>query len=202
MNIVIVMVAIGGVAAAAFATYVWYVNNVEQPDYLRVVSDGDYEVRDYPALVVAEVTSQGDRKSAVNRGFAPLASYIFAERRAGEKIAMTAPVTQTAAEAADGIWTIRFILPSKYTLETLPTPAGSGVRLAILPAQRRAAIRFSGLATDTLIGLKQASLHRWMIERGFAPTGSPVYAYYNAPFTPAFLRRNEVMFDLERRDGQ
>lgn len=209
MYIVVLIAALGGLSMAAFGAYVWYVNNVEQPDYTSVVLDGDFEVRDYPALVVAEVTRRGDRWTAVNRGFRPLAAYIFAKERAGDRIAMTAPVTQhrrdpiammapvtqSPAEAGDS-WVVRFIMPSGYTLETLPRPAGSDIRLAPVAAQRRAAIRFSGVASDELLAEKEAALREWMKERALEPLGAPTYAYYNDPFTPGFLRRNEVMFDV------
>ncbi len=170
--------------------------NVEQPPYTSVALDGDFELRDYPTLTVAEVTTQGSRGEAVRSGFRPLAGYIFAKERAGEKIAMTAPVTQTAD--ADGTWVVRFIMPSGYTLETLPRPAGSTVRLETLPPRRMAAVKFSGVADDALIAQQEARLVAWMGSRELAPTDTPTYAYYNDPFTPGFLRRNEVMVPVGR----
>lgn len=209
MILVTCVVALGGLAVAAFGVHVWYVNNVGQPEYTSLVSDDDIELRDYPALIVAEVTRKGDRWSAVNRGFRPLAAYIFAKERAGDRIAMTAPViqqrretiamtapvTQTPADSS-GSWAIRFIMPHDFTRESLPKPVGPDVRLASVPAQRRAVIRFSGVTTDELIAVKEATLRKWIRERGLRPLGPPTYAYYNHPLTPGFLRRNEVMFDV------
>ncbi len=204
-----VLAGVGVLAIAGYGAYIWTVNNVERPDYASVALDGAFEVRDYPALVVAEVTRTGDRWKAVSKGFRPLAAYIFAKERAGdsiamtapvtqqrEAIAMTAPVTQTVEQPGSDNWTIRFIMPAQYTLDSLPKPANADVRLADLPAQRRAAIRFSGVATDALLAEKEAALRAWMDERGLEPLGPPTYAYYNDPFTPGFLRRNEVMFDV------
>lgn len=209
MILVTCVVALVGFAVAAFGVYIWYVNNVEQPIYTSLVIDGDIELRDYPALVVAEVKRKGDRWSAVRQGFRPLAAYIFAKERAGDTIdmtapviqqrrgaiAMTAPVTQTSEESS-GSWAIRFFMPANFTLETLPKPVSSDVRLASLPPQKRAVIRFSGVTTDELIAAKEATLRKWIRERGLRPLGPPTYAYYNHPLTPGFLRRNEVMFDV------
>jgi hypothetical protein len=199
---------IGGVAVLAVGGWIYAVSNVEQPKYALVTQDGAIEIRDYPALVVAEVTRRGDRNSAVRAGFSPLAGYIFAKNRSGESvsmtapvlqarqtIAMTAPVTQTPSGAIDS-WMIRFVMPSKYTLETLPKAAGDDVRLLDMPAARRAAIRFSGVATDALIATNETALRAWLASRHITILGAPTYAYYNDPFTPGPLRRNEVMFDV------
>jgi hypothetical protein len=192
---------LGGLAVMGVGAWVYVMSRVEQPGYELIAQDGVIEIRDYPALVVAEVTRRGDRNSAVRAGFSPLAGYIFARNRGGESISMTAPVTQTpasssAAAPSDDSWEIRFIMPSKYTLDTLPRAAGDDVRLRDLPPARRAAIRFSGVATDALIATKEASLRAWLAARGIAIQGAPTYAYYNDPFTPGPLRRNEVIFDV------
>jgi hypothetical protein len=185
-----------GLAAILMALAVfWYVQtrNVEIARYQVLERDGDIEIRAYPALVVAEVTRTGSRDEAVRSGFGPLARYIFAKERGGEKIAMTAPVTQKPREDS---WSIQFIMPSAYTLERLPKPPGSDIALLELPAARRAAIRFSGWWSDDLFKSKNAALLDWLGKKGLTPVGPPTYAYYNDPFTPGFLRRNEVLYDL------
>jgi len=96
-----------------------------------------------------------------------------------------------------GAWTVRFIMPSNYQLETLPPPLGDDVSLSQVPAARRAAIRFSGVATDALIAEHERLLRAWLADKQLTPVEPPEYAYYNDPFTPGFLRRNEVLFDLE-----
>ncbi|MBC8050374.1 MAG: heme-binding protein [Chitinophagales bacterium] len=184
-------------------------SNVEQPSYRTIVSDGAIELRQYPPSIVAEVTRRGSRQAAVSAAFGPLAGYIFAKERGGDKIAMTAPVTQqretiamtapvtqSASESGDNAWTVRFIMPAKYTLETLPKPANADVRIITVPETRRAAIRFSGYATDASIAEQQALLLGWLQSRKLKPVGSPTYAYYNDPFTPGPLRRNEVIYDV------
>ena len=173
----------------------WYVQtrNVEIARYTVTEADGGIEIRDYPALTVAEVTRTGSRDQAVRAGFGPLARYIFASERTGDKIAMTAPVTQTES---GGSWTIQFIMPSSYRLDQLPKPSGADVRLRELPPSRRAAIRFSGWWSDALFQTQNAALLRWLQQKGLETEGEPTFAYYNDPFTPGFLRRNEILYDL------
>jgi len=219
MTLIAAAAGVAVLSVAAVAGWVAFVNSVEQPAYSVVETEGDIEVRDYPALVVAEVTRTGGRWDAVRAGFGALARYIFAKDRGGEGISMTAPVTQereasagkssekiamTApviqSPAGDGAasdkWTIRFIMPSKYGLDELPAPASGDVRLEKLPARRVAAIRFGGVATDELIAQNEARLRRWLDARGRETRGPPTYAYYNDPWTPGFLRRNEIMFEV------
>ncbi|GAB0149532.1 heme-binding protein [Marichromatium sp. PS1] len=212
-----VLILIGAMAVlgvVAMAVFVFVVQNVETPDYRVVERDETIEIRDYPALIVAEVRRDGDRRAALSAGFGPLAGYIFAKEREGESVSMTAPVTQTPADEpiamtvpvtqtptdAAGQWAVRFIMPARYDLDSLPAPAGEAVRLRALEPRRVAAIRFSGRATDTLIAEQESRLRAWLETRGLAVTGAPTYAYYNDPLTPGFLRRNEVMLELAATD--
>ncbi len=195
---------------AAVLVWVYVVQNVETPAYEVVRQDGAVEVRDYPELVAAEVQTAGARQPAVSAGFRPLARYIFASERPGEKIAMTAPVTQEpagggtgSAPIPDGVpkerrWTVRFIMPSKYGLDDLPATGDDTVKLSRIPAARRAAIRFSGVASDDLLDRKTGELLAWAEANGVRLTGAPTFAYYNDPWTPGFLRRNEVLFDVRQ----
>ncbi|MGB4333309.1 MAG: heme-binding protein [Chromatiaceae bacterium] len=211
----IALMVLGGLVLlglAAMAVFVFYVQNVETPVYRVVAQEGDFEVRDYPPLVVAEVRRQGPRQEALRAGFGPLARYIFAEERGGERISMTAPVTQqrperismTAPVTAQALpdmaqgddWAVRFIMPARYGLEQLPAPAGSDVRLSEVPPRRVAAICFSGRASDELIASKEETLRAWLAARDLTPAAPAIYAFYNDPFTPGFLRRNEVIIDL------
>lgn len=191
---------LGGVGVAGVAAGGWYLamRSVEKPAYGVVERDGPIEIRDYPEMIVAEVERTGDRWNAVRAGFRPLAGFIFAREREGEKISMTAPVTQSRSGAnGDSAWTVAFIMPAKHTLETLPKPADADVRLRTVPAARRAAIRFSGIATDALIAKYEDRLRAWLENKDLKAAGAPTYAYYDDPLTPGPLRRNEVLFDLQ-----
>ena len=203
-------------ALAGMTAWIVYIKSVERPAYKVVTSDRNFEIRDYPALVVAEIERQGQRRAAVSAGFGPLAAYIFAKNRQGDGIAMTAPVTQSAEQKIamtapvtqspsagqpdeDGSgkrWTIRFIMPSKYALADLPKPAQSDVVLRELPARRVAAIQFSGVATDKLLAARESELRGWMAKQRLQARGKPTFAYYDDPSMPWFLRRNEVMIDV------
>ena len=182
---------------------------VEEPDFKLVQQQGEFEVRDYPDLVVAEVTVNGDQKEAANEGFRLLAGYIFggntrrqsiamtapvAQEPTSEKIAMTAPVTQTKNA---GTWTVRFTMPAGYTLETLPKPNDPKVRLRRLPPERMAVLRFSGLARPGDVDAKSKELLTTIRARGLRAIGEVSLAQYNAPWTLWFMRRNEVMVPVE-----
>jgi hypothetical protein len=179
--------------------------NTEQPEYRLVRKDDAFELRDYPALLTATVTLTGGRENALNRGFRRLAGYIFAKDRPGEQIAMTAPVMQdkdrkiamtapVLQDAADDpeSWRVRFVMPGEYTRETLPEPP-AGIEIAEIPRRRVAAIRFSGSANDRALRRREDELRRCLEAEGLQPVGGFEYAFYNSPFIPPFLRRNEVL---------
>lgn len=170
-------------------------SGIEQPAYQTVLKDGSFELRDYAPQTVAEVTRRGSRRQAQSDAFWPLANYIFAKERAGEKIAMTAPVTATP-QSAQGEWVVRFSMPSQYTLDTLPRPAQAEIRLEQVPAMRMASVRFSGVMNDGKIARHQAELMDWITAQGLTPAGLPSYAGYNSPMTPGFMRRNEVLIPV------
>lgn len=182
---------------------------VEEPAFRIVLQDGAFEVRDYPALVVAEVTVTGEQKVAASKGFRLLAGYIFggnrrkqsiamtapvAQEPTNEKIAMTAPVTQTQTA---GEWVVRFTMPSSYSLETLPEPNDARVCLRVTPPAQFAVIRFSGLARPDDVVAKTAELSAWMQHRRLRHAGPASLAQYNPPWTLWFMRRNEVMIPIE-----
>jgi hypothetical protein len=181
---------------------------VEEPAFTAVLHDGAFEVRDYPALVVAEVTVSGDQKEAAGKGFRLLAGYIFggntrrqsiamtapvAQAPAGEKIAMTAPVTQR--RSADE-WVVSFTMPRAYALETLPEPNDPRVRLRAVPPARFAVLQFSGLARPDDVAAKTAELEKLTETHKLRAIGAASLAQYNPPWTPWFMRRNEVMIPV------
>ncbi|GAA0768213.1 DNA gyrase inhibitor GyrI [Erythromicrobium ramosum] len=185
---------IGLAAVGAAAVYAQY-RQTEQPDFALVSADEDFELRDYPSLVVAEVSHSGSRERASGASFRRLAAYIFAQDRpaGGEKIAMTAPVLQD--ETQPGEWRMRFVMPSKYTLETLPS-APADIALTQVPARRMAAIRFSGNGGGRDLALMEARLRDWMMAQGLMPAGEAEFAFYDAPMVPGPLRRNEVLIPV------
>jgi hypothetical protein len=181
-----------------------------EPPFTRVSASGGIEVRDYGPQIVAEVLVRGGRGEAAGRGFRPLANFIFGanaprakiamtapvtQSRSGEKIAMTAPVIQTREGEP---WRVGFIMPEGYTMETLPRPNDPSVRLREEPARRMAVIRFSGFAPEDRLEAQTAALERAVAAQGLRPVGAPIYAFYDPPWTPPWMRRNEIMVEVAR----
>ena len=174
-----------------------------------------FEVRLYQPMLVAEVTHQGDRSYALNAGFRRLAAYIFAQERPArdendaqaERIAMTSPVIVDQAEeiamtspvlqdpGRKGSWRTRFVMPRKYTLETLPA-AAKDITLTEVPARRMAVIRFAGFAGDRNLARAEEMLREWMAAEGLEAVGSAEYAFYDGPMVPPRYRRNEVLIPI------
>ncbi len=186
---------------------------VEEPTYKTVMKVGAFEIRDYPALCVAEVTVTGDRSEAANQGFRLLAGYIFGGNKRQQSLAMTAPVAQIPASQAPekipmtapvteiqgaNAWLVRFTMPSTYTLDTLPIPNDPRVRLLGLPPTRFAVIRFSGLVGQDTIATQTKVLNQAIKTHQLRPTGKVSLAQYNPPWTLWFMRRNEVMIEVAR----
>jgi hypothetical protein len=188
------LAAVAGVAAAgATWFYLRERRKPESPSYTIDASEGPIELRQYPALVVAETIQPGTRDRALGNGFGLLADYVFAESRDGEEVPMTLPVV--AIPLDDENWAIRFVMPEGRPMATLPVP-GPGVRLVEVPARRMAAIRFGGTPSDRLIAQKEAELRRWVSARAVVPHGAIEHAYFNSPMIPGPLRQNEVQIPV------
>lgn len=113
----------------------------------------------------------------------------------GEKIAMTAPVIQQGGE---GLWVVRFVMPSAYTMQMLPQPNNSEVILKEIAGKRFAVIRFSGLARANSLASHTKELEAFILENNLQTVSEPTYAFFNPPWTLPFLRRNEVMIEINR----
>ena len=190
-------------------------SKIEEPKY-EVVSDyGDFELRRYDPSIVAETSVTGEFSTSANVGFRRLANYIFGGNKSQAKIAMTAPVTTTGdqptsekismtapvAQVATGSdqWLITFTMPSKYTMDTLPEPLDPMVRLRAVPGSTFAVIRFSGFNSASLVEEKTAALRSYAAREQISLTDHVLYARYNPPWTPWFLRRNEILYELAQK---
>ncbi len=181
---------------------------IEEPDYEVIRKFDNVELRQYAPYVVAEVVLDTTAEDAGSEAFPILAGYIFGKNKGEKKFAMTAPVTQTAAPvrmdmtapvtqaAVAGGILVQFVLPKGVTLATAPEPIDARVQLRVVPAGTWAAIRYSGTWSQANylehLGKLKASLEA----AGVATHGEPVLARYNAPFTPWFMRRNEIWLAL------
>jgi hypothetical protein len=186
---------------------------IEEPAYEVTAKIGDVELRRYAPYVVAEVLVTGSATEAGNKAFRILAGYIFGKNKGEKKLAMTAPVTQTAApmklamtapvmqNAAPGGYLVQFVLPRGVTLDTAPEPIDQRVVLRQVPSMRVAAIRYSGFWSDANYSRHLAQLQETLRKAGMKWSGEPVYSRYNPPFTPWFLRRNEIWLHVPAAAG-
>lgn len=182
---------------------------IEEPAHTVIDRDGPFEVRDYQSYVVAETFVDGSFNAVGNEGFQRLFRYISGENRAAVKITMTAPVEQEAAAAkiamtapveqqrAGARWRIAFVLPSSYTLANAPRPTDDRVVLGEAPPRRMAVVRYRGTWSEARYGEELAALRRFIGERGLTAVREPVFARYDAPFRPWFLRRNEIQIPVQ-----
>ena len=184
-------------------------SNVEKPDYEVVVTEDNIEVRRYQSMIVAEVEVEGERDGAAGEGFRLLADYIFGNNKVKQSISMTAPVQQQESKkiamtapvlqqkSVSKSWSISFVMPSEYSMESLPKPNDDRITLKTIPARRVVAIRFSGTSSNENIAEHEKKLIRYIEANNIKVAGPPRYAFYNPPWTLPLMRRNEVMFEVK-----
>jgi hypothetical protein len=187
---------------------------LEEAKYTVIMKEESFELRQYEPHIVAETMVEGDYDKAGNEGFRRLFKYISGENQKKQSIAMTAPVSQGAGpekiamtapvsqEQTGGQWRIAFVMPSEYTLDTLPQPADPEVSLRQVPSRRMAAIAYSGSWSRERYEKHRASLEAFVQKKKLQPLGEPVLARYNSPFTLWFLRRNEVLIPVQVIDEE
>lgn len=162
----------------------------ETPVYSVIRKDGKVEIRDYPALTVAMTSMEGDE---MNQSFGQLFRFITGGNASGEKISMTSPVLIDTAKQKK---TMRFIMPQKAVDKGVPKPVGDRVVLEKMKAARFAVLRFDGARTADNETAAIEKLESWLKAENIEATGTPIFAYYDPPWTPVFLRRNEVMIPI------
>lgn len=195
---------------------------IEEPKHRVLETAGKIELREYEPSLLAEVETTGERSAAINAGFRILAGYIFGGNQGGNKIAMTAPVTQVPEPAqnqkqgqgekiamtapvtqesvgatGDSRWRVAFMMPSKFTMETLPKPNDERIKFRVSEPVKRAAIVFDGFSTQSNLETHRAKLEAFVKERGLKTTGDYQMAFYNDPFTLPWNRRNEWWVAIE-----
>lgn len=197
--------AVGVALLGGAALYFFREKSAAEPEYRPLATDGDHQIRDYPALTVAETVVNGPRRDALKDGYRILSDYLAARSREGEKLAFAVPVMQDGGDPMGSdpplfdddlegaAWRMRFVMPAAR--DELPEPP-EGVELVEIPARKVAVVAFSGRASDELLKEQEDRLRGWLAKRGEKSNGEPEYAFYNSPLIPGPLRRNEVWLAL------
>ena len=185
----------------------------EEPHYIGTPLTERVELRRYGPRIAAETTVTADEDRARNIGFRRLARYIFGANhrdqtiamtapvvlqsdRRSDEIAMTAPVAQS--QTADDRWAIRFFMPSKWTMETLPAPDDDDVELVSVPGETVAVLRFSGDRSPSAVATRTVELLDALRSAGVEPIGKPTAWFYDPPWTLPFRRRSEISIAVKQ----
>ena len=184
-------------------------SDVEKPDYKVIQSEQNIEIRQYEPMIIAEVEVDGKREDAIGDGFRLLADYIFGDntvqqvismtapvqQKENQKIAMTAPVQQQSTGKS---WRMSFVMPSKSSMDSLPVPNNNHVRLKEILTKKFVVIEFSGTNSNENVTEHENQLINYIEANQIKINGSPKYAFYNPPWSLPFLRRNEVMIEINQ----
>ncbi len=182
---------------------------IEKAAYSVLEKKGAFEIRRYEPCIIAETVVESNFQNAGNIAFSRLFNYISGQNRKKESIAMTAPVNQKAAsekiamtapvsqQKVENNWSVSFLMPSKYTMKTIPEPLDSSVVIKEIPARKMAAVRYSGTWSKKHYDSHKALLEKFIQERRLKASGSDIFARYDPPFQLFFLRRNEVLIPVE-----
>ena len=189
-------------------------NNVEEAVYTVVIKDNNFELRDYDPMIIVEATIDDDFENAGNKAFRRLFAFITGNNMANSEIAMTAPVIADPAGMSPGTdiamtapvlqeysksgWRYAFVLPDDLTLETAPKPMDDDVKLAEVAGNKVAVIQFSGLWSEESMQDETSELNDWISTNNLRSSSGSRWAGYNPPWTILFLRRNEVMIDVQQ----
>jgi hypothetical protein len=211
---IVLIIIISLVVVWSVGTFL-YEKQLERPSYFVVEKHRGYEVRIYEPYIVAETEVFGGYERASSAGFGILASYIFGNNTRQQKMAMTAPVILEKKQTREKIsntapviiqpreeqqaetYTMSFMMPSKYMLDTLPNPNNPAVKLRHVPKRKVAAVRFSLLANADRVEKKTVELKEALRRDGVKAISEPEIARYNAPFSNPLLRRHEIVIEIE-----
>lgn len=181
---------------------------VEEAKYSVIKVEDRIELRKYEPHILAETTVEGDFEDAGNNAFRRLFRYISGNNEQQAKVAMTSPVSQASSGQKiemtspvghiqkDGKWSVSFMMPPSFTLETTPVPKDPLVVIRQVPVRYIAAVRYTGFWSKKGYLRNLDTLQKWVRENGLQIVGEPIWARYNPPFTPWFLRRNEVLIPV------
>ncbi len=206
--------------AGFILAFVWvftgalHVMAIEEANYKVIRKTNPFEIRDYAPHIVAETVVEGSLEEAGSMAFKTLFGYISGDNRSRQNVEMTAPVSQQAnpekikmtapvgQQPAGDKWAVSFMMPASYTLETLPIPENHRVTLRQVPGRRMAVVRYTGFWSQKGYLDYKLKLEAWIRENELTTVGDPTWARYNPPFTPWFLRRNEILIPVATDENQ
>lgn len=227
MKIIAIIILTALILILIYFAFTFYtMRGVAVPDYTIVKKDHAIEIREYKPMLIAEVETKGNRDEAANQGFRILASYIFGnnttQENASEKINMIAPVMQSSEKikmtapvitqpsekikmtvpvmqtpSNNNHWLVKFVMPEKYTLKTLPKPNNNAISIHQLPSGKMVTIRFSGIVTPKKIAQQVTKLRGYIQAHHLKAADNYQLAMYNPPWTLPFMRRNEILIQLK-----
>lgn len=155
---------------------------------------GPFEIREYGPIVIAETIIPGERQTALDQGVRMLEGYISGGNAKGEKLPMTLPITEQLSKKG---WAIRFILPEERAAADFPKPDNSHIEIKLIDRKRFVLIRFEGVVDDLKIHEKLIELMDFAVARKLIVRNEAILALYNPSWVPGFLRRNELLLQLE-----
>lgn len=182
--------------------------SIEQAKYKVLEVDENFELRFYEPRVLVETEVESSMEDAGNKAFRKLFNYISGNNQSKTEIAMTIPVSQeknseqiemttpVSQESSTKGWKVSFLLPQKYTISTAPSPLNPEVYLREIPKQYVVAVQYSGRWKESTYTEHLEKLFDWMKAKNFSPNGNPSWARYNSPWTPWFLRKNEILIPV------
>lgn len=189
---------------------------IEEPRYEVSISQAPFELRHYAPILIAQTIVEGDMDTASNKGFRLIADFIFGNNLTASsdqatkiamtapvtvepqssKIAMTAPVTMEPQLGSTQQWRVHFVMPSQYTLATIPKPKNNAVTLLELPSKYFVVHRYSGFNTMARVQEKTDEALAWAAQQSLKVVGTPQLARYDPPWTLPMFRRNEIMVEV------
>jgi effector-binding domain-containing protein len=208
------MIKRGSILYILLTLSLFYLNScvtvgIEKAKYTVIEKEGKFEIRQYPSHTIAETIVNDSFDNAGNIAFRRLFDYISGQNRNKESIAMTAPVSQVGGsekiamtapvnqQKSEDMWAVSFIMPSKYTVETLPQPLDPNITLREIPPCKMAALRYSGTWSRKRYEAKKSLLEQFISNKKLQIISEAIFARYDPPFQLWFLRRNEVLIPVE-----
>ena len=173
-------------------------NAIESLGFERADQLGEVEVRIYERHLLASVDVNGSFKDAGNAAFRPLFRYISGRNADEQEIAMTAPVIQRASIKDDADWTVSFVMPASLLNTGAPNPTAQQVEIVERAEQLIAALPYSGSWRTSLFEENKEKLVQRLAKSEYSVCGEVMWARHNAPFTPWFLKKNEVLIPVCR----